>query len=148
MCPSAHTIGISKRKSLHLGKGFQGQQTNYFWVRHPLFDLTRHVGEMMALKAMWDRKNAQLTVSTRQDDRNVFIDIKDTGAGIPPEKLNAIFDPFFTTKPPRGEEKEGEPTGTGLGLHICLELLKPYKGDIRVKSQVGKGSTFTIVLPK
>ena len=37
--------------------GFQGQQPNYFWVRHPLFDLTRHVGEMMALKAMWARKN-------------------------------------------------------------------------------------------
>jgi hypothetical protein len=35
--------------------GFEGRQPNYFWIRHPLFDMTRHVGEMMALKAMWDR---------------------------------------------------------------------------------------------
>lgn len=37
--------------------GFDGKQTNYFWIRHPLFDLTRHVGEMLAIKAMWDRRS-------------------------------------------------------------------------------------------
>ncbi|MCB0290262.1 MAG: hybrid sensor histidine kinase/response regulator, partial [Calditrichaeota bacterium] len=100
------------------------------------------------LDAMWQSENRRLGVRTRQDSSHVYIDISDTGSGIPPDKLEAIFDPFFTTKPPKGEEKEGEPTGTGLGLHTCLELLKPFRGEIRVESEVGKGSTFTVVLPK
>lgn len=101
-----------------------------------------------ALDAMWQSENRHLGVRTRQDSTHIYIDISDTGSGIPAEKLDAIFDPFFTTKPPKGEEKEGEPTGTGLGLHTCLELLKPFRGEIRVESEVGKGSTFTVVLPK
>lgn len=101
-----------------------------------------------ALDAMWQSEERHLEVRTRQDSSHVYIDISDTGSGIPADKLEAIFDPFFTTKPPKGEETEGEPTGTGLGLHTCLELLKPFRGEIRVESEVGKGSTFTVVLPK
>jgi signal transduction histidine kinase len=101
-----------------------------------------------ALDAMWDRENPELVVTSRQDENNIYIDVEDTGSGIPPEKIETIFDPFYTTKPAKGEEKEGEPTGTGLGLHTCLELLKPFGGEIRVQSEVGKGSTFTVVLPK
>lgn len=101
-----------------------------------------------ALDAMWDREIQKLTVTSRQDKNNIYIDIQDTGSGIPADKIETIFDPFYTTKPAKGEEKEGEPTGTGLGLHTCLELLKPFGGEIRVQSEVGKGSTFTVVLPK
>jgi hypothetical protein len=39
--------------------GFEGKQTNYFWIRHPLFDMTRHIGEMQAIRAMWDRRHGQ-----------------------------------------------------------------------------------------
>ncbi len=101
-----------------------------------------------ALDAMWDKPKKQLIVRSRQDADNVYIDIEDTGGGIPADKLEAIFDPFFTTKPAKGEEAEGEPTGTGLGLHTCVELLKPFNGEIRVDSEFGTGSTFTVVLPK
>lgn len=101
-----------------------------------------------ALDAMWQSEKKQLVISSRQDDAHIYIDIQDSGSGIPADKLERIFDPFFTTKPARGEEKEGEPTGTGLGLHTCLELLKPFNGEIRVDSEVGKGSTFTVVLPR
>jgi signal transduction histidine kinase len=101
-----------------------------------------------ALDAMWERETQKLVVQSRQDNKNVYIDIQDTGMGIPADKIETIFDPFYTTKPAKGEEKEGEPAGTGLGLHTCVELLKPFGGEIRVQSEVGKGSTFTIVLPK
>jgi signal transduction histidine kinase len=101
-----------------------------------------------ALDAMWDRETRKLTVASRQDENNIYIDIRDTGSGIPADKIESIFDPFYTTKQAKGEEKEGEPTGTGLGLHTCVELLKPFGGEIRVQSEVGKGSTFTVVLPK
>jgi len=69
----------------------------------------------------------------------VAIEISDDGAGIPPEILPRIFDPFFTTKPP------GE--GTGLGLSICHSIVSALGGEIEVESEVGRGSTFRVLLP-
>jgi DNA-binding response OmpR family regulator len=102
-----------------------------------------------SMDAMWDKKIRELTIVTRQDESKIYMDIADTGCGIAPEDLSKIFDPFYTSKPPKGEEqKEGEPTGTGLGLYTCIELLKPFNGQIAISSNLGKGSIFTVVLPK
>lgn len=102
-----------------------------------------------AMDAMWDKKSRELTIVTRQDESKIYLEIADTGCGIAPEDFSKIFDPFYTSKPSKGEEqKEGEPTGTGLGLYTCIELLKPFKGEIAISSNLGKGSIFTVVLPK
>ncbi|OCQ94327.1 hybrid sensor histidine kinase/response regulator [Oscillatoriales cyanobacterium USR001] len=102
-----------------------------------------------ALHAMWEMQNPSLTILTRQDESRIYMDIEDSGCGIPPEQIPNIFDFFYTSKPAKGQEKkEGEPTGTGLGLYTCLELLKPFNGEITIKSEVGKGSIFTVSLPK
>jgi signal transduction histidine kinase len=69
----------------------------------------------------------------------VRINVSDTGCGIKKGDLQKIFDPFFTTKPPG--------KGTGLGLSISLRIIELFNGEIKVESQVGKGSTFTILLP-
>lgn len=69
----------------------------------------------------------------------VEIRISDTGKGIPPENLPKIFDPFFTTKP------VGK--GTGLGLSMAYSIIKKHDGEIKVESEVGKGTTFVIRLP-
>jgi signal transduction histidine kinase len=63
----------------------------------------------------------------------------DTGCGIPEENFSRIFDPFFTTMPVGG--------GTGLGLSIAYSIVRQHGGTIRVESQVGTGSTFTVSLP-
>jgi PAS domain S-box-containing protein len=69
----------------------------------------------------------------------VQLSVTDTGTGIPDDIAQKIFDPFFTTKE-RGK-------GTGLGLSMCYGTMMEHKGYITVQSQVGSGSTFTILLP-
>lgn len=68
-----------------------------------------------------------------------FISVSDTGSGIKPEHRDRLFQPFFTTK--------SREQGTGLGLSICAQLVKNYGGRIEVESEVGKGSTFRVLLP-
>jgi PAS domain S-box-containing protein len=91
-----------------------------------------------AVQAMPD--GGVLTVRTSlQPERRVHVEVEDTGVGIPPEHLNDIFNPFFTTKAP------GQ--GTGLGLSVVHSVVKRYNGEIQVRSQVGRGTTFAIEFP-
>ena len=80
-----------------------------------------------------------IRIKTSADRKNVYVEIADTGKGIPPDKLARIFDPGFTTK--------GVGVGTGLGLSISHNIIQKHDGEIRVKSELGKGTTFTAVLP-
>ncbi|HJQ75369.1 MAG TPA: ATP-binding protein [Gaiellaceae bacterium] len=85
-------------------------------------------------------KGGELTVRTETAGPNLIrIAVRDTGVGIPPEHLQDIFNPFYTTKAP------GQ--GTGLGLSVVHSILRRYHGEIRVASEVGVGTTFTIDLP-
>ena len=84
-------------------------------------------------------KKGTIEIRTYTQDRHVCIDITDTGKGIEPENLKKVFDPFFTTK------SVGQ--GTGLGLSVSYEIVKKHGGDIKVRSEVGKGTTFTVMLP-
>lgn len=84
--------------------------------------------------------HGRLTVSTRRVAGDmVEVSISDTGMGIPEEQQKEIFTPFFTTKP------VGK--GTGLGLSIVYGIVKMHQGQINVRSQVGEGATFTVMLP-
>lgn len=74
----------------------------------------------------------------------VKIQVIDDGPGIPGKLITKIFEPFFTTK---GTVKKGEQKGTGLGLAICREIMEHHHGRIEVTSEVGRGTTFTVVLP-
>ncbi len=90
-----------------------------------------------AAQAMPD--GGTLEISTRKNGGVVEANFTDHGIGIPPEHFHRIFEPFFTTKP------VGE--GTGLGLSVSYGIIKHHGGDIRVSSEPGKGSTFTVILP-
>ena len=85
------------------------------------------------------RERGVITVKTYVLDGSVCLDVTDTGSGIEPQHMNRIFDAFFTTKP------VGQ--GTGLGLSISYEIIKKNGGEIKVKSKVGEGTTFTVMLP-
>lgn len=82
----------------------------------------------------------KISIRTGRYDGIEFVEFKDTGVGIPENILPRIFDPFFTTKPTG--------VGTGLGLSVCNEILSHYEATIEVQSTVGKGSTFTVKLPR
>ena len=88
-----------------------------------------------------DVANNQITVRVerREPQNQVLVSIRDTGVGIPGERLSKIFDPFFTTKPVG--------VGTGLGLSICRNITEALGGRIEVTSEVGVGSMFSVSLP-
>ena len=81
-----------------------------------------------------------ITIRTGHDAENVWVEVEDSGKGIKPEHMDRIFDPFFTTKP------VGQ--GTGLGLSLSYGIVHKHGGHIEVKSELGKGSTFRVVLPR
>jgi two-component system, NtrC family, sensor histidine kinase HydH len=88
----------------------------------------------------------RLKIEVRENDAAEMVEVKvaDTGVGIPPDQLRLIFEPFFTTKQP---DQYGR-GGTGLGLSVCRQIIEQHQGRIRVESVAGKGSTFTLKLPK
>ena len=81
----------------------------------------------------------EIHISTRLEDGCVRAAVRDSGVGIPKENLRKVFEPGFTTK--------GVAVGTGLGLSICYQIMQDHQGRIEVESEVGKGSTFTVVFP-
>lgn len=85
------------------------------------------------------QKNGLLRIALEQQGEEAHLIIQDSGCGIAPDHLRRVFDPFFTTKP------EGQ--GTGLGLSTSYGIIKNHGGWIDVESEVGKGTTFTIVMP-
>jgi len=80
-----------------------------------------------------------ITVRTGRKDNEIYVDVEDTGSGIPEQNLSRLFDPFFTTKP------VGK--GTGLGLSVAYGIVKTHGGRFEVQSTVGKGTRFRVWLP-
>jgi len=95
---------------------------------------------IQAIKAKEVQENESIMIITADHPENITIEISDTGIGMSNEIRQHIFDPFFTTK------NVGE--GTGLGLSIVFGIIEDHHGTINVQSEQGKGTVFTITLPK
>ena len=92
-----------------------------------------------ALDAMPGGGTLRIKIANTKDRDFVAVTFEDTGVGIPKQHLREIFDPFFTSKKAT--------KGTGLGLSVSLGIVQRHGGDIRVESEVGKGTVFTVLLP-
>jgi signal transduction histidine kinase len=92
-----------------------------------------------AIDAM-SETGGRLAVTAEADGATLAVRVKDSGPGIPPDKLETIFQPFYSTKLNRG--------GTGLGLSISYEIVRRHGGDLRVTSQPGEGACFLVELPR
>ncbi len=97
-----------------------------------------------ARQAMPEGGTILLKLSHDTDNEMVVMVVRDSGSGIPKEKLPRIFDRFYSTKDGPDESGKG---GTGLGLSACRNIIEGHQGRIRVESSVGKGTQFTIMLP-
>jgi two-component system NtrC family sensor kinase len=84
-------------------------------------------------------QGGELIVETRSEGDKVIINVIDNGTGIKEDNLSRIFDTFYTTK--------DSVKGVGLGLSVCYGFIKDHGGDIKVQSQLGEGTTFTVILP-
>ncbi len=102
-------------------------------LQEVLFNLIRNAGQAMDGRG-------KVTVSVREERGRILIDIKDTGNGIPEDKIKQLFNPFFTTKDPG--------KGTGLGLFIVRQIVEKNGGRIYLKStKIGEGTTFALEFP-
>ena len=117
----------------HFAQGLPGVPGSLAQIRQAIGQVIQNAEESLP-----DHKG-RILIATEQDNDQIKIHIQDTGCGIPPENLEVIFDPFFTTKSAYKR--------SGLGLLLTLGVVKNHQGDIEVKSQPGKGTTFTISLP-
>ena len=84
-------------------------------------------------------EKGEVWIKTWQDESAIYISIRDSGKGIPEEKLSDIFVPFFTTKP------VGE--GTGLGLAVSHQIIERHGGEIKVESEVDVGTAYNVSIP-
>ncbi|MCA9258396.1 MAG: HAMP domain-containing histidine kinase, partial [Planctomycetales bacterium] len=97
-----------------------------------------------ARQAMPHGGSLALRIAHAPSEGLVDLTVRDTGEGIPRERLPKIFDRYFTTK--QGPDATGK-GGTGVGLSTCREIIQAHGGRIRVESTVGKGTAFTVRLP-
>ena len=103
------------------------------------FDQLQQVFTNLILNAIQAMSGGgKLTLRTSAEDGQVRVDVQDSGCGIPKENLNKLGTPFFTTK------EKGK--GVGLGVAVVYGIVERHKGKVSVKSEVGKGSTFTVHL--
>src|SRR5436190_1679160 len=108
-------------------------------VQQMLLNLLINAEQALTTVSGGDRRAITIRTATAGDD-GVWLQLADTGPGIPAGIQEKIFDPFFTTKP--------EGMGTGLGLSICYGIVHDHGGRISVESAPGQGATFTVVLPR
>jgi two-component system cell cycle sensor histidine kinase/response regulator CckA len=104
-------------------------------------DATAGPGQIILQTGVLDKLPEHVVLPPTPAPRHVFISVKDFGSGISPEVLPRIFEPFFTTKAFSSRR------GTGLGLSMVYQMAKEMGYGLTVESKVGKGSTFTLIVP-
>ena len=113
------------------------------WIEIDTDKMTQVIDNILNNAIKYSPDGGKITVSMKTTDDQMILSISDQGLGIPKEDLPKIFDRFYRVDKARSRAQGG----TGLGLSIAKEIIKQHNGFIWAKSEYGKGSTFTIVLP-
>ena len=113
------------------------------WIEIDTDKMTQVIDNILNNAIKYSPDGGRITVSMKTTDDQMILSVSDQGLGIPKQDLPKIFDRFYRVDRARSRAQGG----TGLGLAIAKEIIKQHKGFIWAKSEYGKGSTFTIVLP-
>ena len=113
------------------------------WIEIDTDKITQVIDNILNNAIKYSPDGGKITVTMKTTDDQMILSISDQGLGIPKQDLPRIFDRFYRVDRARSRAQGG----TGLGLSIAKEIIKQHKGFIWAKSEYGKGSTFTIVLP-
>ena len=135
-----------KSQETNTGKTYEiirDYPVNSIWVEIDTDKMTQVVDNILNNAIKYSPDGGEITVSMKTTDSQLIVSISDQGLGIPKKDLPLIFDRFYRVDKARSRAQGG----TGLGLSIAKEIIKQHKGFIWAKSEYGKGSTFTIVLP-
>lgn len=116
---------------------------NSIWIEIDTDKMTQVIDNILNNAIKYSPDGGKITVTMKTTDDQMILSISDQGLGIPKQDLPRIFDRFYRVDRARSRAQGG----TGLGLSIAKEIIKQHKGFIWAKSEYGKGSTFTIVLP-
>jgi signal transduction histidine kinase len=127
--PELENRGLSVKEKL--GRGVPQVPLDAAQLQQVLVNLIKN-----AMQAM--TRGGTLTLQTGQGTEGVWVSVTDTGGGIPEEQINRIFEPFYTTKK----------KGTGLGLMIVQRIVRAHGGRIELESNVGRGTSFRVWLPR
>ncbi|MCP4599845.1 MAG: PAS domain S-box protein [Proteobacteria bacterium] len=127
---------LVKRLDVEVAEGLPLVNINAGKIEQVLINLVINAGQAATNENSWVR----LTAAQTTDDGNwVELRVEDNGSGISKENMDKVFEPFFTTK--------ADESGTGLGLAISHQIIEDHGGEMTVKSEAGKGTTFVIRLP-
>jgi PAS domain S-box-containing protein len=122
-----------------LSEGISPVIGNTFKFEQVILNLVINAKDALEEKALTEDLEKEIKISTFQEEGNIYIEVSDNGTGIKKEDIGNIMLPFYSTK------EEGK--GTGMGLSISFGIIKEMKGDIRIKSEVLKGTTIRITVP-
>ncbi|HEV3944547.1 TPA: cell wall metabolism sensor histidine kinase VicK [Streptococcus pneumoniae] len=132
--------GQEKEKKYELVRDYP---INSIWMEIDTDKMTQVVDNILNNAIKYSPDGGKITVRMKTTEDQMILSISDHGLGIPKQDLPRIFDRFYRVDRARSRAQGG----TGLGLSIAKEIIKQHKGFIWAKSEYGKGSTFTIVLP-
>jgi signal transduction histidine kinase len=114
-----------------MDEGIPKVEGNYVHLEEIFLNLIRNACQAM------DGMGGKIIIKARSENNSVFVDVQDTGPGIPEEDIDKVFDAFYTTKK----------KGMGMGLYIIDNIIRTFGGRLELESELDRGSTFRVVLP-
>ncbi|RIK61668.1 MAG: hypothetical protein DCC64_12675 [Planctomycetota bacterium] len=143
----ARQDGVELRMTTRQSPVILGDRVQLVQVLLNLLTNARHA--CVAAAARGADYRGQIDITLDADDEHARVSVSDNGIGMNPAAMRRLFEPFFTTKGSLGGRVfDGKATGTGLGLSICQRIAAEHDGRIDVSSAPGRGSTFTLQLPR
>ncbi len=131
----------AKAHNIHIKREFEEDipecEVDGEQIRHLFLNLLKNAIEAMPQGGELFVKVGRFLKDLFDEENKIYVQISDTGEGIEADQIQYIFRPFYSTKP----------RGTGLGLFFCRHVVEDHGGKILVESEVGKGTTFTVILP-